>query len=141
MNNMERELEESAEERRPGEELETLATAPKIRRKFEKLAASSKALVWQWRGGCCRRSRSRQTWQRSHIRLCGLRQLVGGVDTLFGEASQFVQGYAEMPSRPPVCPPTNIWKPSRLFGKSYPVLGGDTAKAAQVADMAITDSR
>ena len=67
-------------------------------------------------------------------------QLVGGVDTLFGEASQTVQGYA-----------ANAFKTAGMSANEYmetvtgfsasliQSLGGDTAKAAEVADMAITD--
>ena len=75
LNNMERELEESAEEADDlGEELEDAGdSAEKSGGKFEKLAASSKALVWQWARWLLRGSRRHQTWQRSHIRLCGLR--------------------------------------------------------------------
>ncbi|MSA01758.1 phage tail protein [Lactonifactor sp. BIOML-A3] len=67
-------------------------------------------------------------------------QLVGGVDTLFGDASQTVQNYA-----------ANAFKTAGLSANEYmetvtgfsasliQSLGGDTAKAAEVADMAITD--
>jgi len=67
-------------------------------------------------------------------------QLVGGVDTLFGDASQTVQNYA-----------ANAFKTAGMSANEYmetvtgfsasliQSLGGDTAKAAEVADMAITD--
>ena len=67
-------------------------------------------------------------------------QLVGGVDTLFGDASQTVQNYA-----------SNAFKTAGMSANEYmetvtgfsasliQSLGGDTAKAAEVADMAITD--
>jgi phage-related protein len=64
-------------------------------------------------------------------------QLVGGVETLFGGASQAVQGYA-----------ANAFKTAGMSANESVTgfsasliqsLGGDTAKAAQVADMAITD--
>jgi phage-related protein len=67
-------------------------------------------------------------------------QLVGGVDTLFGDASQTVQNYA-----------ANAFKTAGMSANKYmetvtgfsasliQSLGGDTAKAAEVADMAITD--
>ncbi|MCL2105808.1 MAG: phage tail protein [Oscillospiraceae bacterium] len=67
-------------------------------------------------------------------------QLVGGVETLFGEAADTVQGYA-----------ANAFKTAGMSANEYmetvtgfsasliQSLGGDTAKAAQVADMAITD--
>lgn len=67
-------------------------------------------------------------------------QLVGGVDTLFGDASTTVQKYA-----------ANAFKTAGLSANQYmetvtsfsasliQSLGGDTAAAAQYADMAITD--
>ena len=67
-------------------------------------------------------------------------QLVGGVDTLFKDSSAKVQEYA-----------ANAYKTAGLSANQYmetvtsfsasllQSLGGDTAKAADVADMAITD--
>ena len=67
-------------------------------------------------------------------------QLVGGVETLFKESQNTVMAYAE-----------NAYKTSGLSANAYmetvtsfsasliQSLDGDTAKAAQVADMAITD--
>ena len=67
-------------------------------------------------------------------------QLVGGVDTLFKESSATVQKYAE-----------NAYKTAGLSANAYmetatgfaasliQSLDGDTAKAAEMADMAITD--
>ena len=67
-------------------------------------------------------------------------QLVGGVDTLFKEGSRQVQAYA-----------SNAFKTSGLSANEYmetvtgfsasliQSLGGDTKKAAEMADMAITD--
>lgn len=67
-------------------------------------------------------------------------QLVGGVDTLFGEASQAVQTSA-----------ANAFKTAGMSANEYTEtvtgfsasliqsLGGDTEKAAQIADMAIVD--
>lgn len=67
-------------------------------------------------------------------------QLVGGVETLFKESGNAVKGYAE-----------NAYKTAGLSANAYmetatsfsasliQSLGGDTAKAAEVADMAITD--
>ncbi|MBR6613172.1 MAG: hypothetical protein IKK84_00205 [Clostridia bacterium] len=67
-------------------------------------------------------------------------QLVGGVDTLFGKSSKKVQEYA-----------SNAYKTAGLSANEYmstvtsfsasllQSLGGDTNKAASVADMAITD--
>lgn len=67
-------------------------------------------------------------------------QLVGGVDTLFGESSKKVQEYA-----------SNAYKTAGLSANEYmetvtsfsasllQSLNGDTAKSAEIADMAITD--
>lgn len=67
-------------------------------------------------------------------------QLVGGVETLFKESADIVQGYAE-----------NAYKTAGLSANEYMAtvtsfsasllqsLGGDTAEAARVSDMAITD--
>lgn len=67
-------------------------------------------------------------------------QLVGGVDTLFKDASAKVQRYAE-----------NAYKTAGMSANTYMEtvtsfsasllqgLGGDTAKAAQIADLAVTD--
>ena len=67
-------------------------------------------------------------------------QLVGGVDTLFGESSKKVQEYAN-----------NAYKTAGLSANAYmetvtsfsasliSSLDGDTAKASEVANMAITD--
>ena len=67
-------------------------------------------------------------------------QLIGGVETLFGESANVVSGYA-----------ANAYKTAGLDANKYmetvtsfsasllQSLNGDTAKAAEVADMAITD--
>lgn len=67
-------------------------------------------------------------------------QLVGGVETLFGESSKTVENYAN-----------NAYKTAGLSANEYmetvtsfsasllQSLDGDTAKSAEVADMAITD--
>lgn len=67
-------------------------------------------------------------------------QLVGGVETLFKDSADIVQGYAE-----------NAYKTAGLSANEYmetvtgfsasliSSLGGDTEKAARYADMAITD--
>lgn len=67
-------------------------------------------------------------------------QLVGGVDTLFGDASAKVQQYA-----------ANAYRTAGMSANTYMEtvtgfsatllqgLGGDTARAAEVADMAVTD--
>jgi hypothetical protein len=67
-------------------------------------------------------------------------QLVGGVDTLFGSASQTVQGYAENAFKTAGMSANEYMETVTGFSASLiQSLGGDTAKAAQVADMAITD--
>ncbi|GHU54673.1 hypothetical protein FACS1894132_09660 [Clostridia bacterium] len=67
-------------------------------------------------------------------------QLVGGVDTLFGEASQTVQGFAENAFKTAGMSANEYMETVTGFSASLiQSLGGDTAKAAQVADMAITD--
>ena len=67
-------------------------------------------------------------------------QLIGGVETLFKESAGIVEGYAN-----------NAYKTAGLSANAYmdtvtsfsasllQSLNGDTAKSAQVADMAITD--
>jgi len=67
-------------------------------------------------------------------------QLIGGVETLFGESAGFVENYAN-----------NAYKTAGLSANQYmetitgfsaslmQSLGGDTAKAAEVGDMAIKD--
>jgi predicted nucleic acid-binding Zn-ribbon protein len=67
-------------------------------------------------------------------------QLVGGVETLFGEASGAVQGYAENAFKTAGMSANEYMETGTGFSASLiQSLGGDTAKAAQVADMAITD--
>ena len=67
-------------------------------------------------------------------------QLVGGVDTLFGESSQTVQGYAENAFKTAGMSANEYMETVTGFSASLiQSLGGDTEKAAQVADMAITD--
>lgn len=67
-------------------------------------------------------------------------QLVGGVDTLFGEASKTVQGYAETAFKTAGMSANTYMETVTGFSASLiQSLGGDTTKAAKVADMAITD--
>jgi Phage-related protein len=67
-------------------------------------------------------------------------QLVGGVDTLFGEASKTVQGYAETAFKTAGMSANKYMETVTGFSASLiQSLGGDTTKAAKVADMAITD--
>lgn len=67
-------------------------------------------------------------------------QLVGGVDTLFGDASSAVQGYAENAFKTAGMSANEYMETVTGFSASLiQSLDGDTAKAAKVADMAITD--
>lgn len=67
-------------------------------------------------------------------------QLVGGVDTLFKEASQEVQGYARDAYKTAGLSANKYMETVTSFSASLlQSLGGDTMKAAEVADMAITD--
>ena len=67
-------------------------------------------------------------------------QLVGGVDTLFGEASQKVQEYADNAYTTAGMSASQYMETVTSFSASLlQSLGGDTQKAADVADMAITD--
>lgn len=67
-------------------------------------------------------------------------QLVGGVDTLFGEASGTVQRYADNAFKTAGMSANEYMETVTGFSASLiQSLEGDTAKAAQVADMAITD--
>lgn len=67
-------------------------------------------------------------------------QLVGGVDTLFGDASQTVQNYAANAFKTVGMSANKYMETVTGFSASLiQSLGGDTAKAAEVADMAITD--
>lgn len=67
-------------------------------------------------------------------------QLTGGIEKLFGDSSKVVMGYAK-----------NAWKTAQISSNEYmslatsfsasllSSLGGDTAKAAEVTNMAVTD--
>lgn len=67
-------------------------------------------------------------------------QLVGGVDTLFGDASAQVQQYAANAYRTAGMSANTYMETVTGFSASLlQGLGGDTAKAAEVADMAVTD--
>lgn len=67
-------------------------------------------------------------------------QLVGGVDTLFGEASQKVQEYADNAYTTAGLSASQYMETVTSFSASLlQSLGGDTQKAADVADMAVTD--
>lgn len=67
-------------------------------------------------------------------------QLVGGVDTLFGDASAQVQQYAANAYRTAGMSANAYMETVTGFSASLlQGLGGDTARAAEVADMAVTD--
>lgn len=67
-------------------------------------------------------------------------QLVGGVDTLFKEASGTVQAYAENAFKTAGMSANDYMETVTGFSASLiSSLGGDTAEAARLADMAITD--
>lgn len=67
-------------------------------------------------------------------------QLVGGVDTLFGDASKTVQNYAANAFQTSGMSANNYMELVTSFSSSLiKSLGGDTAAAASAADQAITD--
>lgn len=67
-------------------------------------------------------------------------QLIGGVDTLFKESSQTVQTYADNAFRTAGLSANAYMETVTSFSASLlQSLGGDTAKAADMADLAITD--
>lgn len=67
-------------------------------------------------------------------------QLVGGVDTLFGKASQAVQDKAAEAYKSAGMSANEYMQTVTSFSASLiQSLGGDTEKAAKYADMAITD--
>lgn len=67
-------------------------------------------------------------------------QLVGGVDTLFGEASKKVQQYADEAFRTAGMSANEYMETVTGFSASLlQSLGGDTEKAADVANQAVTD--
>lgn len=67
-------------------------------------------------------------------------QLVGGVDTLFGESSKKVQEYAANSYKTAGISANQYMEQVTSFSASLiSSLGGDTEKAAKIGDMAITD--
>ena len=67
-------------------------------------------------------------------------QLVGGVDTLFKDSSGLVQQYADNAFRTAGLSANEYMETVTGFSASLlQSLGGDTQKAAEIADMAITD--
>ena len=67
-------------------------------------------------------------------------QLIGGVDTLFKESSEELQKYASKAYKTAGLSANDYMETVTSFSASLiQVLGGDTEKAAEYADMAITD--
>jgi phage-related protein len=143
LNDMERELSESAEGADDlGDELKKSGEeAEKSGSKFEKLDDVLKGIGKAMAAVAVAAGAAAMKLGKEVVSAyADYEQLVGGVDTLFGKASQAVQSYAE-----------NAFKTAGLSANEYmetvtgfsasliQSLGGDTAKAAQVADMAITD--
>lgn len=143
LNNMERELEETADSADDlGDELkESGNEAEKSSGKFEKLGSVLKGVGAAMGAVAVAAGAAAVKLGKEVIAAyADYEQLVGGVDTLFGEASQTVQNYA-----------ANAFKTAGMSANEYmetvtgfsasliQSLGGDTVKAAQVADMAITD--
>ena len=143
LNGMERELDNSADAADDlGEELkETGDEAESSGGKFEKLGSVLKGVGAAMGAVALAAGAAALKLGKEVISAyADFEQLVGGVDTLFGDASQTVQNYA-----------ANAFKTAGLSANEYmetvtgfsasliQSLGGDTAKAAEVADMAITD--
>ena len=143
LNGMERELDNSADAADDlGDELkETGGEAESSGGKFEKLGSVLKGVGAAMGAVALAAGAAAVKLGKEVISAyADFEQLVGGVDTLFGDASQTVQNYA-----------ANAFKTAGLSANEYmetvtgfsasliQSLGGDTAKAAEVADMAITD--
>ena len=143
LNGMERELDETADSADDlGDELkETGEEAEKSGGKFEKLGGVLKGVGAAMGAVAIAAGAAAVKLGKEVIAAyADFEQLVGGVDTLFGDASQTVQNYA-----------ANAFKTAGMSANEYmetvtgfsasliQSLGGDTAKAAEVADMAITD--
>lgn len=143
LNGMERELEETADSADDlGDELkESGDEAEKSGGKFEKLGGVLKGVGAAMGAVALAAGAAAVKLGKEVISAyADFEQLVGGVDTLFGDASQTVQNYA-----------ANAFKTAGMSANEYmetvtgfsasliQSLGGDTAKAAEVADMAITD--
>lgn len=143
LNGMERELDNSADAADDlGDELkETGGEAESSGGKFEKLGSVLKGVGAAMGAVALAAGAAALKLGKEVISAyADFEQLVGGVDTLFGDASQTVQNYA-----------ANAFKTAGMSANEYmetvtgfsasliQSLGGDTAKAAEVADMAITD--
>ena len=67
-------------------------------------------------------------------------QLVGGVETLFKDSADVVMGYAQQAYKTAGLSANEYMETVTSFSASLlQSLGGDTAEAAKIADMAITD--
>ena len=143
LNGMERELDETTDSTEDlGDELkETGDEAEKSGDKFEKLGGVLKGVGAAMGAVAIAAGAAAVKLGKEVIAAyADYEQLVGGVDTLFGDSSQTVQNYA-----------ANAFKTAGMSANEYmetvtgfsasliQSLGGDTAKAAEVADMAITD--
>lgn len=143
LNGMERELDETTDSTEDlGDELkETGDEAEKSGDKFEKLGGVIKGVGAAMGAVAIAAGAAAVKLGKEVIAAyADYEQLVGGVDTLFGDSSQTVQNYA-----------ANAFKTAGMSANEYmetvtgfsasliQSLGGDTAKAAEVADMAITD--
>lgn len=143
LNGMERELEETADSADDlGDELkESGEEAEKSGGKFEKLGGVLKGVGAAMGAVAIAAGAAAVKLGKEVVSAyADFEQLVGGVDTLFGDSSQAVQNYA-----------ANAFKTAGMSANEYmetvtgfsasliQSLGGNTAKAAEVADMAITD--
>lgn len=143
LNGMERELDETADSADDlGDELkESGDEAEKSGGKFEKLGGVLKGVGAAMGAVALAAGAAAVKLGKEVIAAyADFEQLVGGVDTLFGDASETVQNYA-----------ANAFKTAGMSANEYmetvtgfsasliQSLGGDTAKAAEIADMAITD--
>lgn len=143
LNGMERELDETTDSTEDlGDELkETGDEAEKSGDKFEKLGGVLKGVGAAMGAVAIAAGAAAVKLGKEVIAAyADYEQLVGGVDTLFGDSSQTVQNYA-----------ANAFKTAGMSANEYmetvtgfsasliQSLGGDTTKAAEVADMAITD--
>jgi len=143
LNGMERELDETADSTDDlGDELkETGDEADKSGGKFEKLGGVLKGVGAAMSAVAVAAGAAAVKLGKEVIAAyADYEQLVGGVDTLFGESSQAVQGYAENAFKTAGMSANEYMETVTGFSASLiQSLGGDTSKAAQVADMAITD--
>lgn len=143
LNGMEKELDETADSADDlGDELkETGEEAEKSGGKFEKLGGVLKGVGAALGAVAVAAGAAAFKLGKEVIAAyADYEQLVGGVDTLFGEASETVQRYADNAFKTAGMSANEYMETVTGFSASLiQSLEGDTAKAAQVADMAITD--